>query len=180
MGLRRISFLISLFQCISWATTWENLFLPYSNNKGADQPAHSRSLISAFVVSFLNSIIPLLAIDEISRPKLLSSAEQAGLSLNWSQTPKTGFLPTWLSYYTCNNTVMALECLQVKLHRWFIRASGILSHISLAFHFWDLGKQCRPRSDAAERSIWSGSTVCLLTEMSIKNEIKMKKYTRHP
>ena len=23
-----------------WATAWENLFLPYANNKGADQPAH--------------------------------------------------------------------------------------------------------------------------------------------
>ena len=36
-----------------WATSWENLFLPYANNKGADQPAHPRSLISAFVVRYL-------------------------------------------------------------------------------------------------------------------------------
>ena len=28
-----------------------------------------------------------------------------------------------------------------------------LIHISLASHFWDIGKQCRPRSDAAERLI---------------------------
>ena len=26
-----------------------------------------------------------------------------------------------------------------------------LTHISLASHFWDIGEQCRPRSDAAER-----------------------------
>ena len=32
-----------------WATSWENLLLPYANNKAADQPAHPRSLISAFV-----------------------------------------------------------------------------------------------------------------------------------
>ena len=25
-----------------WATSWENLFLPYANNKDADQPAHLR------------------------------------------------------------------------------------------------------------------------------------------
>ena len=37
-------------------TTWENQFMPCANNKGADQPAHSRSLISAFVVRFLDSI----------------------------------------------------------------------------------------------------------------------------
>ena len=34
-----------------------------------------------------------------------------------------------------------------------------LTHISLASHFWDIGKQCRPRSDATERGIWSGSSL---------------------
>ena len=66
----------------------------YTNNKGPDQPAHPRSLISSFGVHCLDSIIPLLAIAEISR--LVSSDEQAGLRLNWSQTLKTGFLVTWL------------------------------------------------------------------------------------
>ena len=46
----------------------ENLFMPYANNKDADQPAHLRSLISAFVVRCLDSIKPLLAVAEISRP----------------------------------------------------------------------------------------------------------------
>ena len=41
--------------------------LPYSNNKGADQPMHPRSLISTFVVRSLDSMIPVLAISEISR-----------------------------------------------------------------------------------------------------------------
>ena len=39
----------------------------YANNKGADQPAHPRSLISAFVVRCLDSIISLDSIVEISR-----------------------------------------------------------------------------------------------------------------
>ena len=39
--------------------------MPYANNKGADQPAHPRSLISAFVVRCLDSIIPLVSISEI-------------------------------------------------------------------------------------------------------------------
>ena len=38
-----------------------------SNNKGADQPVLPHSLISAFVVRCLDSIIPLLATAEISR-----------------------------------------------------------------------------------------------------------------
>ena len=64
--------------------------------KVQDQPKHPRSLMSDFVACCLNSIISLPAIAEISKPYLVSSAEQAGLSLNRSQTPKTGFLVTWL------------------------------------------------------------------------------------
>ena len=51
---------------IIWATSWENLFVPCANNKNADQPAHLRSLISAFIVRCLDSMIYLLAITEIS------------------------------------------------------------------------------------------------------------------
>ena len=35
----------------------------------------------------------------------------------------------------------------------------ILTHLSLASYKMDIGKQCRPRSDAAERGVWSGSTL---------------------
>ena len=42
-------------------------FMPYANNKGADQPAHPRSLISAFIVRCLYSMISLDSIAEISR-----------------------------------------------------------------------------------------------------------------
>ena len=77
------------------------MFMPYGNKKGADQPAHPRSLISAFVVRCLNSVIPLFAIAEMLRHLLVSSAEQTGLSLTWLKTPKTGFLMTRLiSYYS--------------------------------------------------------------------------------
>ena len=41
--------------------------MSYANNKSADQPAHPRSLISAFVVRYLDSIIYLDSIAEISR-----------------------------------------------------------------------------------------------------------------
>ena len=45
-----------------WASSWENLFMSYANNKDADQPAHPRSLISVFVIRCLASIIPVFAI----------------------------------------------------------------------------------------------------------------------
>ena len=38
----------------------------FANNKGAGQPAHRRSLISAFVIRLLESIISMLATSEIS------------------------------------------------------------------------------------------------------------------
>ena len=38
----------------------------YADNKGSDQPAHLRSLLSAFVVHCLDSIIPILAIAKLS------------------------------------------------------------------------------------------------------------------
>ena len=65
--------------------------MPYANNKGADQPAHPRSLISAFVVRSLDSIISLVSRSEISRFSLVFVAAQAGLNLNWSQTPEDTF-----------------------------------------------------------------------------------------
>ena len=76
--------------------TWFN---HNANNKGADQPAHPRSLISTFVVHYLDSIIPILAKSKFSRLYLVSVAEQAGLSHIWSQTPKTGFLVKRLIWY---------------------------------------------------------------------------------
>ena len=38
----------------------------FENNKGADQPAHPRSLISAFNIRLLESIISRFATSEIS------------------------------------------------------------------------------------------------------------------
>ena len=56
----------------------------------------TKAQVSTFVVQCLDSIIPLLVIAEILRPKLVFVAEQTGLILFWSQTQKTGFLMTRL------------------------------------------------------------------------------------
>ena len=65
--------------------------MSYANNKGADQPAHPRSLISAFVVRCLDSVMSLVSVTKISSLMLASVTEQAGLSLTWSETPKDTF-----------------------------------------------------------------------------------------
>ena len=64
----------------------------FTNNKGADQPAHTRSLISPFVIRFLESIVSKLATSKISIFSLISVDEQAGLNLTLLETLKTGFL----------------------------------------------------------------------------------------
>ena len=56
-------------------------------------------LISDFVVHCLDSSIPLVSISEISSLYLASVAEQAGLSLPWSQTSKSDFIVIWLNYF---------------------------------------------------------------------------------
>ena len=47
--------------------------------QGGDQPAHPCSLISDYIVRCLDSIIPLLAVAEISKTQLASVTEQTGL-----------------------------------------------------------------------------------------------------
>ena len=56
--------------------------MPVANNKGADQPARPCSLISAFVVHWLESINPVVAGSKIGHLGLVlaSVAEQANLS----------------------------------------------------------------------------------------------------
>ena len=52
-----------------------------------------------------------------------------------------------------------------------IKQAPVLTHISLASHKKDIGKQCRPRSDAAERGVWSGSTLfALRSDISTKHD----------
>ena len=57
-----------------------------ANNKGADQPAHPRSLISAYIGNHMNRILSKLA------TYLVSVSEDTALSLALSETLKTGFV----------------------------------------------------------------------------------------
>ena len=65
-----------------------------ANNKGADQPAHPRRLISAFVIRLLSSIIIKFASIKMSIFQQVSLAEEKGLSLDLSETAMTGFVET--------------------------------------------------------------------------------------
>ena len=61
-GLREIKNPIS---CLNWAGHMKTCLMSYGNTKGADQPAHLRSLISTIVVRCLESMICILAISKV-------------------------------------------------------------------------------------------------------------------
>ena len=82
---------------IIWINNWKT-FRWYCNCPIWTTSEQSCSLISAFVVHCLDNIIPLVSISEVSSLYLASEAARAGLSLPWSQTPKTGFLVMRLIY----------------------------------------------------------------------------------
>ena len=76
---------------------------------------HPHSLISVFIVRYLDSIIPTLAISKISSLLLASAAEQTGLSLTWSQTPKDIMSGDVTRFICCS----LRKCfLYVELKRW--------------------------------------------------------------
>ena len=66
--------------------------LPYANCKDADQYKHPGSLINIFVVHYLDSIIPSVAMSKISTVLLvLWLRKQVGLSLTWSKCSEDRF-----------------------------------------------------------------------------------------
>ena len=67
------------------------------NNKGADQPAHPRSLISNFIVCILDeSYLHLLREKfQFLATCVTRLAEETGLKLALSETQNTGFLASW-------------------------------------------------------------------------------------
>ena len=121
--------------CLTCACDWfdhlshviRKLILPYANNKFADQPAHPRSLISAFAGSFLYSVIPILGKLKILILYLVFVADQAGLSLVCTKPQKTDFLETWLICHGNDNLACTLPS-----HKGSIEIEGDLYHSCVA------------------------------------------------
>ena len=59
---------------------------------------------------------------------------------------------------------------------WILDVVGaykILTHLRLASYKWDIGKQCRPRSDTAVRGVWFGSALFALNTLISINLVIM-------
>ena len=94
----------------------EKLFMPYANNKDADQPAHPCSLISVFVICCLDTIYSFCIQNFNSLASLCSWA--GWFELTWSEIQKTDFLMTWLIeiFHFRGDLCGKLEILEIPLH----------------------------------------------------------------
>ena len=63
----------------------ETCLVGFANSKGADQPSHTRSVISSFVIHLIKSIISTIATSEISVFWLAFVAEHACLKMSGRQ-----------------------------------------------------------------------------------------------
>ena len=75
-----------VYLATKWALMEKTCLWWFGNNKGADQPAHPRSLISTFVIGLLESIISRPYLDLLREKFQFSSnkvavTEHAGLNL---------------------------------------------------------------------------------------------------
>ena len=94
--------------------------MSYANNKGADQPAHLRSLVSASIVHCLDSVMSLVSVIKISNLMLASVAEQAGLSVTWSETPEDTFFydEAHMLQPNCPNFSITTTCFMMSKFRY--------------------------------------------------------------
>ena len=89
--------------------------MSYKDNKGADQPAHPRNLISAFVVRCLDSVMSLVSVTKISSLMLASVAVQASLSLTWSETPEFRFSKSEFNIFTSLTNSQLMQVAATRL-----------------------------------------------------------------
>ena len=76
-----------------------NLSPGFANIKGADQPAHPRSRIRAFIIRLMERMTSNLAKSKFSSFSLVCVAEQTGMNIALSETPKKGFVAPRPMYY---------------------------------------------------------------------------------
>ena len=94
------------------------MFMPYANNNSTDQPAHPHSLISTFVIRYLDSIISLISIFAISWLSLASVAEQAGLSVTWLKSVKKVF--SWRGSFKGKYGLWSYFESEVRVPLWYV------------------------------------------------------------
>ena len=88
IGQKEERYTLHRLSLYNWSTSRESPILLKANYKGADEPGHLRSLVSAFILRYLERIIDKLSVYAWSILLLVSVAQQARLGHTWtSQGP---------------------------------------------------------------------------------------------
>ena len=127
----------------------------FANNTGADQPAYPCSLTSAFAISFLESIVSRLATREFSNSLPVCVAEESGLILPFSKTPKTGFVARVI--------LLVNPCMPIVFSHPYQLDESISNFRIVVWYFSFLfkivSKQWRTGPDATYCGVWPGSAL---------------------
>ena len=113
--------------------------MSYANNKGADQPAHPRSLISAFVVRCLDSVMSLVSETKISSLMLASF-----FKISWRI-----FWYIWLSNWsiiTCTPLQILTELSRSE------QSADLFPLVSMRINRYSMSDYCVVLSD--DEAIW--------------------------
>ena len=83
-----------------------------------------------------------------------------------------------LEYPRTSTAAMVRRLFKIRIALFYILIP--LTHLCPGPHKRDIGKQCRPRSDAAERGVWSGSTLFVITLESFNNKSNYDSFCTTP
>ena len=84
---------------------------------------------------------------------------------------QSGIWQTIIVLYYTPHTAAAEQGLYCLLLKYRTIVNHSLTHLSLASHKRGIGKQSRPRSDDAERGVWSGLTLfAFSSDISTKHD----------
>ena len=128
-------------------------------NKDADQLRGHREADQRLCFRYMDSTIPLLPKPEISSFYPSSVAAQPGLCQTWSETPKTGFLTTWLIWFhwVLRNMICQLSPNTFRIWSlvWFIIRAASGENLSLGFLTrTDTNRAVQPQKMATGLKFW--------------------------
>ena len=135
-----------------WAGPWETYLMLYANNKGADQPAYPRSLISAFVVRCLDSVMSLVYVTKISSLMLASVLSRPVWVWPGRKLPKTRFLMTRLRLL--NDVEIATWSVTRQIKRfWNIAFSVLMKKYGSSPFIWTRWMRIKKTSELDFKSL---------------------------
>ena len=172
---------------IIWATTWQNQQSECAPSQVSDQPGHPPSLFKSSLCaqrvakdpSFLHADsedsdqtgrMPRLIWVFAGRNLILLGFVMSRLVYPICQLWMVDSSANWTSSFVTKGLLIYLMCSVASDQIWLLASKGLkhTTNVTLASDFRNLGKQCKPRSDATE----SGSILFAYRSFYLKQKWK--------